>query len=234
MLTGTIRINGINWGYASAEAPVEAFWAPEERTKKLRGGRIIEIEKLWRMRGRFGFNGLSGVDLAQLKGLTAKPFSVTLRTRRAGDPAWGELTALVRRRNHIPETGPLYRRTIRGVVYEDVIEFEAFEALEQVPGRLDGGFEYRGSHEVGGPPYGPWQAHDIAAWGEATITEREVTVTVWDEDGTPEELTLTLYDLGPDVLVDLVTQPDPLDELSFLLDVSGAYHLGTPITETEQ
>lgn len=228
MLTGQIRINDIRWGFASREAPAEAWWEDEGLYRTYASGRVERVTPRWRLRGRFSFSSLSGPDLAQLKGATDEPFTLTLRSRADGDPAdWPELEVLVRRTSAIEETGPLYRRMHKHgrqqTVYRAVVEFEAVSVVSEVPGALEGGFEYLGSGTFGDPPHGPWETHDIEPWGDATLTLEEVTL---DVDGVP--MTLSFYVPGPSMLAGLVFHPDPSDPLLVELDATGTYRVGPP------
>ena len=75
MLTGQIVLGDVTWGYASKEAPVDAAWRDESRYREYASGSRELVEARYRLVGSFGFDGLSGVDLAQLKGATDRPFS---------------------------------------------------------------------------------------------------------------------------------------------------------------
>lgn len=229
VLTGTIKINGTDWGYASKNFPVEAWWTDDSIYTTYDDGHEELDESLHFLEGRFGFEMASATDLAQLKALTGKPFPLILRSKAAGDPNWPVLEAMVRRTNRIEETGPLFNRDMATgeSVYQVVIEFRSTHGVEHIPGVLEGGFSLVPT-EIETIDTLEVQAYDLQPWGIATA-ELKTFDAPTPEGGTVE---LQYYELGPPELVELLVTDHPTDPHALLIDTTGTYRLGTtPSTE---
>lgn len=226
LLTGPIVIDGIAWGFAAKGVPARGFWRPEHIERRFGSGRVEVAEHRWRYVGSFGFEALSAVDFATLKGVTSKPFPLVVRSAAEGDPVWPETLMTVRRTNDVEETSELYRRDAATgeTLYRATVEFESLVVVGEVPGAIAGGFQHLGSDAItvtgyDGPNGEAWPLERVRAWGDATLAESAWTL---DVDGTDYDV--PVYEPGPDALVGLVFEPAGTHVYD--LDTTGTYRLG--------
>ena len=198
-LSGPPRLTGTLRGYASADGPIEDQW--EDRSTYVRTRRRLRLKgprQLWPS-WTYRFVG-SGADWlatrSDLRGDADGEIDWTPRTRAAGDPEWlEEHTYRARVVGGLPTLSDLQRKYGDGQhAYVVDLEIEGVEPYQVEPDAVVGGYLRLNASTAEGDGY-----HDIAGYGDATVTETSYTVQTTDPR-TGETVTGTRYyaDLGDD------------------------------------
>lgn len=211
MLTGPPRIDDVPVQVASYARPVDARWVDESvyvdvREDDGQTGRVLR-ESRWRLVGELAWEALSEADLRQMQALLSRPFWLTPRSRRAGDPPSPELRVLCRQLGELQETAPLYARAPDGrALYRLELRWESVRTWPAPLGALAGGLVYEAddAHSV-----------TVSPWGAAQMTPQPLAVVF---GGVVYEAADAVLELTPETVAEAVLLADPLDASVLLLD----------------
>ena len=218
MLTGPPRIGDALLPIMAMELWCDVRWRDESLYYPYADGSFELYKPQFRAVIKGGWATLSYPDLKQLHGLTSRPFEITPRTWKAGDPGGApELTLLVRRRpgSEIQETTPLHRLAgDRRPLHFFEMELEGMVLLPAIPDELRGGLYQTGRTDV---------ALLVETWGEVTRTYGTQTLTY---GAITVEATTVAY--GPDDIVDQLIRPVPGNPAAVTIDFLNDFRAPLP------